>query len=122
MQEHQIEHQLMANYGIYLMMGFIILQNPIKSVVVGCSAEYASRSINKELLAGPDMINQITGTLIRFRNGKWPLLHTQKISFLVSKEHRSLLHFLWWHDGDLSEKLIDHEMCVCFSWHILTIL
>ena len=33
MQEHQIEHQLMANYGIYLMMGFIILQNPIKTVL-----------------------------------------------------------------------------------------
>ena len=63
------------------------------------------------------MINQLTGTLIRFRNGKWPLLHTQKISFLVSKEHRSLLHFLWWHDGDLSEKLIDHEMCVFFVAH-----
>ena len=31
---------------------------------------------------------------------------------LVSKEHRSLFHFLWWQDGSLSIKWIDHEMCV----------
>ena len=33
MQECRIEHQLMASYGIYLVIGFIILQNPIKSVL-----------------------------------------------------------------------------------------
>ena len=31
---------------------------------------------------------------------------------LVRKEHRFLLCFLWWQDGNLSKKLIDHEMCV----------
>ena len=31
---------------------------------------------------------------------------------LASKEHKSLLCFLWWQDSDLSKKLIDHEMCV----------
>ena len=31
---------------------------------------------------------------------------------LVSKEYRSLLCFLWWQDGNLSKKLIDHEICV----------
>ena len=33
MQEYQIEHQLMVSYGIYLIMGFIILQNLIKSTL-----------------------------------------------------------------------------------------
>ena len=33
MQEYQIEHQLMASYGNYLITGSIILQNPIKSVL-----------------------------------------------------------------------------------------
>ena len=33
MQEYQIEHQQMASHGIYLMMGFIILKSPIKSVL-----------------------------------------------------------------------------------------
>ena len=31
---------------------------------------------------------------------------------LVSKEHGSLLCFLWWQDGNLSKKMIDHEICV----------
>ena len=33
MQEYQIEDQLMASYGIYLIMWFIILQNRIKSAL-----------------------------------------------------------------------------------------
>ena len=36
-------------------------------VVFDCSAEYAGRSINKELIAGPDLTKQIVGTLIRFK-------------------------------------------------------
>ena len=36
-------------------------------VVFGCSAEYVGGSINKELMAGPDLPNQTVGTLIRFR-------------------------------------------------------
>ena len=31
---------------------------------------------------------------------------------LVSKEHKSLLCFLWWQDGNLSKKLIDQEICM----------
>ena len=30
---YQVEHQLMTNYGIYLIMEFIIQQNPIKSAL-----------------------------------------------------------------------------------------
>ena len=79
------------------------------------SAEYAGRSIKKELLIGPDLTNQIIGILIRFRQGKVAFVaDIEKMFFqvLVSKEHRSLFHFSWWQDGNLSKKLIDHEMCV----------
>ena len=31
---------------------------------------------------------------------------------LVADEHRNLLRFLWWKDGDMSKEIIDHEMCV----------
>ena len=31
---------------------------------------------------------------------------------LVADDHRSLLRFLWWKDGDMSKEIIDHEMCV----------
>ena len=33
MQEYQLEHQLMTIYDIYLITGFIIPQNPIKSAL-----------------------------------------------------------------------------------------
>ena len=35
-------------------------------VVLGCSAEFEVRSINQELLSGPDLTNQIVGILTRF--------------------------------------------------------
>ena len=31
---------------------------------------------------------------------------------LVTDEHRGLLKFLRWRDGDISKEIIDHEMCV----------
>ena len=73
-------------------------------VVFDCSAEYAGRSINKELMAGPDLTNQIVGTLIRFRQERIAFVaDIEKMFFqvLVSDDHRNLLHFLWWQDGDL---------------------
>ena len=38
----------------------------------------------------------------------------EKVFFQVymSNEHQSLLHFLWWQDGDDSRQPVDHEMCV----------
>ena len=36
-------------------------------VVFDCSAKYAGRSINKELLVGPDVSNYVIGILIRLR-------------------------------------------------------
>ena len=36
-------------------------------VVFDCSTEYAGRSVNKKLMAGPDLTNQIVGAMIRFR-------------------------------------------------------
>ena len=106
----------MASYGIYLIMGFIHPGKPNKiCVVFDCSAEYAGRSINKELLVGPDLTNQIIGILIRFRQGKVAFVaDIEKMFFqvLVSKEHSRLLRFLWCQEGNLSKTLIDHEMCV----------
>ena len=72
-------------------------------VVFDCSSEYRGRSINKELLAGPDLTNQIVGTLIKFRRDKVSFVaDIEKVFFQVymSNEHQCLLHFLWWQDGD----------------------
>ena len=39
-------------------------------IIFDWSSEYRGRSINKELLVGPDLTNQIVGTLIKFRQDK----------------------------------------------------
>ena len=84
-------------------------------VVFDCSAEYAGRLINKELMAGPDLTYQIVGALIRFRQERIAFVAgIEKMFFkvLVSDDHRNLLCFLWWQDGDLRKEPVDHEMCV----------
>ena len=60
------------------------------SVVFNCSSEYRGRSVNKELLAGPDLTNQIVGTLIKFRQDKVAFVaDIEKMFFqiYVSNEH-----------------------------------
>ena len=97
-------------------MRFFILQNHKKiRVLFDCSAEYAQRSINKKLLIGRDLTDHIIGILIRFRPGKVAFaadIENMFFQAFISKEHRSLLRFLWWQDGNLTKKVIDHEMCV----------
>ena len=39
-------------------------------MVFDCSAEFNGRSINKELLSGPDLTNQLVGVFIRFCQGQ----------------------------------------------------
>ena len=36
-------------------------------MVFDCSAEYLGYALNKQLIPGPDLTNQIVGVLIRFR-------------------------------------------------------
>ena len=90
-----------------------------------CSAEYAGRSINNELMAGPDLTNQIVGTLIRFRQEKIVFVaDIEKMFFqvLVSDDHQNLIRFLWWQPGDLGKEPVDQNMCTCVWWHIFAIL
>ena len=67
-------------------------------VVFDCAAEYQNESLNKHLLQGPDLTNNLTGVFCRFRQ--------QPIAFLwdiegmfhqvkVKEEYRDLLRFLW---------------------------
>ena len=84
-------------------------------VVFDCSSELNGRSINKELLMGLDLTNQLIGVLTRFRQEEVAVIaDIEKMYFqiLVADEHRSLLRFLWWKDGDMSKEIIDHEICV----------
>ena len=84
-------------------------------VVFDCSAKFNNTSLNDHLLTGPNLINNLTGVLCRFR--KFPIAITCDIEkmfhqFRVTEEHRDFLRFLWWKDGDLSQPPTVYRMKV----------
>ena len=84
-------------------------------VVMDCSAEYAGRSLNGELLQGPDTTNLLLGVLLRFRQHKVPFMGDLEQMFFqinVPEEQRSFLRFLWWPDGNIEVEAEECEMCV----------
>ena len=83
------------------------------SVVFDLSAEHHGVSVNKELLPGPDLTNQIIGVLLRFREE--PIAVTGDIEAMfhqvkVPEKQRNYLRFLWWKDSDLDKDVVDHEI------------
>ncbi|XP_038158088.1 uncharacterized protein LOC119794558 [Cyprinodon tularosa] len=84
-------------------------------VVFDCSAKYCGTSLNEHLLPGPDMINNLTGVLLRFRQHPIALMcDIEKIfhQFHVPEQDRDYLRFLWWKDGDASTEPQDYRMKV----------
>ena len=84
-------------------------------VVFDCSAEFKEVSLNKNLMSGPDLTNQIVGVLTRFCEEPVVIMGDIESLFnqvMVPKEDRSLLRFLWWEDHDISGSAKDFEMCV----------
>ena len=82
-------------------------------VVFNLSAEHHGASINKELLPGPDLTNQIAGVLLCFREE--PIAVTGDIEAMlhqvkVPEKQRNYLRFLWWKDSDLDKDVVDHEI------------
>ena len=78
-------------------------------VVFDCSAEFQGRSINKELLSGPDSTNQVIGI--------WTRLREEEIMFMacveamyhqvqVQEDQQSFLKFLWWENHDIDGSLM----------------
>ena len=91
-------------------------QKPQKiRVVFDSAAETAGISLNKILLSGPDLTNNLLGILIRFR--QQPVAFMADIeqmfySFLVREDHRDLLRFFWYKDNDPDGELIEYRMKV----------
>ena len=82
----------LPHHGVYH------LHKPSKlRVVFDCSAELNGRSINKELLPGPDLANKLVGVWIKVRENKVTFMaDIAKVYFhiFVAEEHRRLLQFL----------------------------
>ncbi|XP_064647111.1 uncharacterized protein LOC135499967 [Lineus longissimus] len=93
--------------------------NPEKNdkvpIVFDCSARYKDTSLNDNLLQGPDLTNNLLGVLMRFRQEPVALqcdIKKMFLNFRVNPEHRDMLRFLWWPDGDLEKEPTIYRMNV----------
>ena len=79
--------------------GVIIKHKPDKlRVVPDASAKYKGHSLNAYLLVGPDLLNNLVSTIIRFRLGKYAVSGDIEQMFhqvSVSPKDRDALRFLW---------------------------
>ena len=83
-------------------------------VVFDCSATYKDDSLNNHLLQGPDENNNLIGILIRLREGAVAFCGDIEGMFhqvRVNTEHRNLLRFLWWEEGNLESEPTEFRMC-----------
>lgn len=87
-------------------------------MVFDSSAKYNRVSFNDVLISGPDLKNTLVGVLAYFH--KELVAITADIEqmfqcFLVNKEHRTFLRFLWYCNNDPTNKIAEYQMRV----HIL---
>lgn len=62
---------------------------------------YSLNSLNNHLLSGPDLLNNLTGVLLRFRQQYIALICDIEQMFHQFHVYEAYLRFLWWRDGDL---------------------
>ena len=84
-------------------------------VVFDCTASFQDRSLNSELLQGPNMTNTLVGVLLRFREEPVASMADIESMFYyvkVPKHDADLLRFLWWPNGKLTEPMEEFRMTV----------
>ena len=75
-------------------------------VVFDCSSSLKGKSLNTELLQGPDLASPLLGILLRFRQERIALMADIEAMYYqvcVQEQHRDFLRFLWWPQGDVSQ-------------------
>ncbi|CAC5358792.1 unnamed protein product [Mytilus coruscus] len=91
-------------------------QKPDKiRIVFDCSATYMGVSLNKQLLQGPDLTNNLLGVLIRFREEKVAILGDIEAMFhqvKVPPLDRDCLRFFWWPNGNFENEPEHYRMTV----------
>lgn len=84
-------------------------------VVFDCTASFQDRSLNSELLQGPDLTNTLVGVLLRFREEPVAIMADIESMFYqvkVPERDADLLRFLWWPNGKLNEPMEEFRMTV----------
>ena len=85
------------------------------SVVFDCAAQYNGKSLNSELLQGPDLTNNLVGVLTRFRKEPVALMADVESMFhqvQVSPKDCNAFRFLWWPGNDLDCEPAEYQMLV----------
>ena len=84
-------------------------------VVFDCSACYQGKSLNSELLQGPDLTNSLIGVLLKFRKQPVAVMADIRSMFhqvRVSANDIDFLRFLWWPNGDVTKSPVEYRMLV----------
>ena len=66
-------------------------------MVFDCSAEFDGRSLNRELLTGPDLTNQIVGVLTRFQQNRIAFMADIEAMYyqvMVSEHQQTFIKFV----------------------------
>ena len=83
-------------------------------VVLDSSAQIAGKSLNQELLTGPDLTNPTVGILTRFRQDEVAFMadiESMYYQVRVPEYQQSFIKFLWWENHNIEEEPSDFAMC-----------
>jgi len=84
-------------------------------VVFDCAPVHQDISLNPVLKQVPDLNNRLDGVLLRFRQESIALIADVEAMFYqirVCSCDRDCLRFLWWPNGDLTQKVTPYRMKV----------
>ena len=84
-------------------------------VVFNCSSKYSGVCLNDMLLQGPDLVNNLVGVLLRFREGKIALsADIEKMFYCVKipTSDSNFLRFYWYKDDDIYSQPVAYRLRV----------
>ena len=84
-------------------------------IVFDCSSKFKGMSLNDQVLKGPDLMNNLVGVLLRFRDKPVALLSDIEAMFhqvRVQPDDCDALRYLWWPGNDMTLEPKEYRMVV----------
>ena len=113
------QDQVIRNDGAVWYLPHHNVFNPKKPekarIVFDCAAKYRGKSLNDNVLQGPDFTNSLVGVLLRFRQESVALMadiESMLHQVRVHPKDVDALRFLWFPHGDLSKDPEEYQMLV----------
>jgi hypothetical protein len=81
-------------------------------IVFDSAATYQGQSLNSNLLQGPDMLNNLRGIIMRFRENPIGIMADIEGFFHqlhVDEDHRDYMRFFWFKDNDPEKELAEYR-------------